>query len=89
MRMESLLNQRLRWSPPDVVYTPIDVTSILYEAGPKRGLPVHFYARDEVLDLTGNAFDVVDELREDVTLRTPPESGYWVQWEGIWRRCRN
>ena len=28
MRMESLLNQRLRWSPPDVVYTPIDVTSI-------------------------------------------------------------
>ena len=27
MRMESPLNQRLRWSPPDVVYTPIDVTS--------------------------------------------------------------
>ena len=28
MRMESPLNQRLRRSPPDVVYTPIDVTSI-------------------------------------------------------------
>ena len=28
MRMESPLNQRLRWSPPDVVYTPIDVTSL-------------------------------------------------------------
>ena len=27
MRMESPLNQRLRRSPPDVVYTPIDVTS--------------------------------------------------------------
>ena len=27
MRMESPLNQRLRWSPPDVVYTPIDITS--------------------------------------------------------------
>ena len=27
MRMESPLNQRLKWSPPDVVYTPIDVTS--------------------------------------------------------------
>ena len=27
MRMESPLNQRLRWLPPDVVYTPIDVTS--------------------------------------------------------------
>ena len=33
MRMESPLNQRLRWSPPDVVYTPIDVTSRLT---PKR-----------------------------------------------------
>jgi hypothetical protein len=29
MRMESPLNQRLRRSPPDVVYTPIDVTSWL------------------------------------------------------------
>ncbi len=28
MRMESPLNQRLRRSPPDVVYTPIDVTSV-------------------------------------------------------------
>ena len=32
MRMESPLNQRLRRSPPDVVYTPIDVTSMLDEA---------------------------------------------------------
>ena len=34
MRMESPLNQRLRRSPPDVVYTPIDVTSLvaLYNA---------------------------------------------------------
>ena len=30
MRMESPLNQRLRRSPPDVVYTPIDVTSISF-----------------------------------------------------------
>ena len=28
MRMESPLRQRLRRSPPDVVYTPIDVTSV-------------------------------------------------------------
>ena len=33
MRMESPLNQRLRWSPPDVVYTPIDVTSRRYRFG--------------------------------------------------------
>ena len=26
------MNQRLRWSPPDVVYTPIDVTSKAVEA---------------------------------------------------------
>ncbi len=60
--------------------------TVLYEGGPKRGLPVHFYSRDELLQLTGNDFEVVDQLREDVTQRTPPESGYWVQWEGIWRR---
>ena len=24
------MNQRLRWSPPDVVYTPIDVTSLTF-----------------------------------------------------------
>ena len=26
------MNQRLRWSPPDVVYTPIDVTSLRHSA---------------------------------------------------------
>ena len=36
MRMESPLNQRLRWSPPDVVYTPIDVTSPR-SSGPRTG----------------------------------------------------
>ena len=60
--------------------------TILYESGPKDGLPIHFYTRDELLELTRYDFDVVAELREDVTLRTPPETGYWVQWEGIWRR---
>ncbi len=59
--------------------------TVRYDAGPKRGLPVHFYTRDELLDLTRDAFDVVDEPREEVTRRTPPETGSWVQWEGIWR----
>ena len=51
MRMESPLNQRLRRSPPDVVYTPIDVTSLpfcsaglitsqLVPAPSRRGLPM-------------------------------------------------
>ena len=60
--------------------------TILYEAGPKKGLPVHFYGREELIDLTDEHFDIVDELREDFTVRTPPEVGYWAQWEGIWRR---
>ena len=60
--------------------------TILYETGPKKGLPVHFYGREELLNLTGEHFDMVDELREDVTIRTPPEVGCWAQWEGIWRR---
>lgn len=62
---------------------------ILYEAGPKQGLPVHFYARDELLSLTRDDFAVVAEPREDVTVRTPPEAGHWVQWEAIWKRLDN
>ena len=58
-------------------------STIRYEAGPKEGMPIHFYTRDELLELTGNDFDVVEEPRENVTVRTP---GQWVQWEGIWRR---
>ena len=62
--------------------------TIRYEAGPKQGLPVHFYTREELLELTRDYFDVVEGPCEDVTLRTPPETGSWVQWEGIWRRRR-
>ena len=60
--------------------------TIRYEAGPKEGLPIHFYTSDELIRLTRDYFDVVEEPCEDVTLRTPPETGSWVQWEGIWRR---
>ena len=63
--------------------------TVIYDAGPKRGLPVHFYGREELLGLTCDDFEVVDELREDSTFRTPSQSGYWVQWEGIWRRRGN
>ena len=60
--------------------------TVRYESGPKRGLPIHFYARDELLSLTRDGFSVVTEPREDVTVRTPPETGEWVQWEAVWRR---
>ena len=42
MRMESPLNQRLRRSPPDVVYTPIDVTSVSYDGGTTQNLTVNW-----------------------------------------------
>ena len=60
--------------------------TVRYNDGPKRGLPVHFFTRDELLELTRECFEVVDEPREEVVRRAPPETGCWVQWEGIWRR---
>ncbi len=59
--------------------------TVVYEAGPKRGLPVHFYARDELLALTRDGFSVVAEPREDATPRGRPQAGHWIQWEAIWR----
>lgn len=61
-------------------------TTIRYDAGPKQGLAVHFFARDELAGLTREAFDVVMPPREDIIHRTPPQTGFWAQWEAIWRR---
>jgi SAM-dependent methyltransferase len=61
-------------------------TTIRYDAGPKQGLAVHFYGRDELDALTREAFDVVLAPRLDVIHRAPPQTGSWAQWEGIWRR---
>ena len=60
--------------------------TVRYDDGPKRGLPVHFFTRDELLNLTRECFEVVDGPREEVTRRSPPATGCWVQWEGTWRR---
>jgi SAM-dependent methyltransferase len=60
--------------------------TICYDDGPKRGLPVHFYSREELLARTENEFDSIREPWEDVTLRVPPKTGTWAQWEGIWSR---
>jgi len=60
--------------------------TVRYESGPKQGLPVHFYARDELQALAPDDFALVAEPREAVTARTPPETGHWVQWEAIWKR---
>ena len=60
--------------------------TIRYEEGPKQGLSVHFYSGAELLARTDADFELVGDLREDVIHRTPPKTGSWAQWEGIWAR---
>jgi SAM-dependent methyltransferase len=60
--------------------------TIRYDAGPKTGLAVHFYSAAELTALTADAFDGVMPPREQIIERTPPQTGFWAQWEGVWRR---
>jgi len=60
--------------------------TIRYEEGPKTGLCVHFYAREELVELARERFRLVDGPREDVTARTLPKTGSWSQWEAVWQK---
>ena len=60
--------------------------TIRYDAGPKEGLAIHFYARDELAELTAEGFEAVMPPRERVIDRTSPQTGFWAQWEAVWRR---
>ncbi len=60
--------------------------TVEYRSGPKAGLPVHFYSREELVYLTANDFEVFGEMKEIKTNRTPPRTGFWAQWEGVWKR---
>lgn len=55
----------------------------VYEEGPKTGLHVHFFGRDELENLT-SSLEPDTALRLDRTYRQAPAAGYWDQWEGIW-----
>lgn len=77
---------RPRWAHTVIERNGHGGFTVLYDAGPKQGIPVHFYARDELLALTRDGFELVAGPREDVSVRTPPETGSWVQWEAIWKR---
>jgi hypothetical protein len=59
--------------------------TIEYEDGPKAGLAVHFFAEKELARLL-EGLDPVLALRSRATERRSPETGSWLQWEGIWRR---
>ena len=60
--------------------------TVRYEEGPKAGLSVHFYSRDELLERTAGRFEALLPPREVVIHRAPPQSGSWTQWEAIWRK---
>lgn len=59
--------------------------TVVYEEGPKSGLHVHFFGRDELESLTSN-LEPETPIRLDRTHRKPPSVGYWDQWQGIWLR---
>jgi hypothetical protein len=58
--------------------------TIRYDEGPKRGLLVHFYSQRELERLADGVFTPIDEPREDIIWRSPPQRGFWAQWEMIW-----
>jgi len=60
--------------------------TIRYEDGPKDGLAIHFYARQELEELTAGGFETVLAPRECFIEREPPLPGFWAQWEAVWRR---
>ena len=61
--------------------------TIEYTDGPKAGMNIHFYTKEELEHLTARLFEPVTELTEAVMDRKPPQTGQWVQWEGIWRKA--
>lgn len=60
--------------------------TVRYLAGPKRGLPVHFFSAGELTALFAGGFRPLLPPRLHRTVRTPPGRGQWSQWEAIWRR---
>ena len=58
------MNQRLRWSPPDVVYTPIDVTSLKYADTPRTVEDV-----EALQEYAKRVFDVHDAFRNSESAR--------------------
>ena len=60
--------------------------SVHYLEGPKAGLDIHFFAEEELEGLFAESFEPILPLRRADTRRTPPASGVWCQWEGIWQR---
>ena len=63
--------------------------TVRYLQGPKRDLPVHFFSLRELELLTQDSFCLVDDIREEVIRRTPPQTGSWAQWEMVCERSHS
>lgn len=60
--------------------------TVRYAAGPKAGLAIRFFGRDELAARFAGSFREVRPLRAASSERVPPGRGRWVQWEAIWER---
>jgi hypothetical protein len=60
--------------------------TVRYLAGPKQGLPIHFFSAGELTSLFARDFRPLLPPRLHRTWRTPRGRGQWSQWEAIWRR---
>ena len=57
--------------------------TIRYESGPKKGLDIHFFSRNELEDVViGCGLDIKQHPRK-VTAQRPNGNGSWSQWEMI------
>jgi trans-aconitate methyltransferase len=63
-----------------------DSFTVRYREGPKNGLEVHFFTRQELNELLADQFSPIVPLRLQTTMRDLPGRGHWSQWEGIWQR---
>lgn len=61
--------------------------TVLYKAGSKEGMQIHFFARGELEKLANaNNFDIILPLYEVTEERQAPKTGTWTQWESIWQK---
>lgn len=63
-------------------HTWLEPGTLRYDGGPKRGLLVHFFARNELEELT-RGLEAVLPLR--IARMHRADGTHWDQWEGIWR----
>jgi hypothetical protein len=76
------------WPDHEVVeHHPDGGFTVVYLAGPKRGLLIHFFCAAELDALFAGGFTPVLPARLHSTRRTPPRPGQWSQWEAIWQRA--